>query len=266
MKTCRVCCESKPISDFGASKASKDGLMGLCKKCNCAKTKAYAEANKEKVRAYHANRRIVKREELKESARQRRQENLDVVRQSDRERYIRDRDAIRARQKDYYYRNQEKALESSKAWRASNPERAKLQMVEYYSANRDAIRLAHKEYYQNNKDKFLGYSRKRRALKSPEFLLERARNTARRRAKIRMAIPSWFCEIECSAIYEMAQEMTLSTGVKHEVDHIVPIRSPKVCGLHWHGNMRVITKAENATKGNRYWPDMPNYEVEQDAQ
>ena len=41
------------------------------------------------------------------------------------------------------------------------------------------------------------------------------------------------------------------------VDHIVPLTSPLVCGLECHWNMEIVTWAENATKGNRWWPDGP---------
>jgi hypothetical protein len=41
------------------------------------------------------------------------------------------------------------------------------------------------------------------------------------------------------------------------VDHIIPLKSDFVCGLHCHTNLRVITAEENKAKNNRYWPDMP---------
>ena len=41
------------------------------------------------------------------------------------------------------------------------------------------------------------------------------------------------------------------------VDHIVPLQSPLVCGLHVHDNLRVILAVDNASKANRHWPDMP---------
>lgn len=257
MKKCSKCSYTKPFSDFGISKSNKDGLMGLCKKCNVAKVRAYVEANKEKVRAYHASRRLVKKDELSAASKKRRQANIEAARQADRERYARDRESIRDRQKAYYYQNREKALEHSREWRESNPERCKEFMAVYYVENRDKIREKQSDYYQRNKERFLGYSRKIRLTRSESYLKTLARKAAKRRAHMRSAIPIWFCRVECDAIYDKAHEMTLRTGIQYEVDHIVPMVSSKVCGLHWHGNMQVIPKSENASKGNRYWPDMP---------
>lgn len=52
--------------------------------------------------------------------------------------------------------------------------------------------------------------------------------------------------------------MTQSTGIDYQVDHIVPLRSPIVSGLHCEANLRVITATENAQKGNMLWPEMPD--------
>jgi hypothetical protein len=74
--------------------------------------------------------------------------------------------------------------------------------------------------------------------------------TAKRRARLARATPSWLDErqlVEIRGLYELAQEL----GPGWEVDHIVPIRSPLVCGLHVPWNLRVIPTTENRRKGNR---------------
>ena len=85
---------------------------------------------------------------------------------------------------------------------------------------------------------------------------QNALNQARHAQKLK-ACPRWANKFFMEEAYHLAALRTQATGFSWNVDHIVPLRSKVVCGLHCEQNMQVIPKAENATKGNRYWPDMP---------
>lgn len=65
---------------------------------------------------------------------------------------------------------------------------------------------------------------------------------------------------ETRDIYELAVLATKLMGKPYEVDHIVPMRSPLVCGLHVPWNLRIIDRTENRRRQNKSWPDMPDPE------
>jgi 5-methylcytosine-specific restriction endonuclease McrA len=108
----------------------------------------------------------------------------------------------------------------------------------YYEKNRAAIIQKVLERLKNNPSKDAARSQFRNAIK-------------------RNAIPAWANMKNIEALYQKASELTSSSGVKWHVDHIVPLKSSLVCGLHVESNLQVITATENIKKGNRRWPDMP---------
>jgi len=63
--------------------------------------------------------------------------------------------------------------------------------------------------------------------------------------------PSWADYLCMKAIYMEAKLR------KMEVDHIVPLNSPIVCGLHWEGNLQLLDPIENRYKSNHTWQDHP---------
>lgn len=78
---------------------------------------------------------------------------------------------------------------------------------------------------------------------------------AARRAALKNAVPTWFEHEKVKEVYQQAAELSSVFGVQLEVDHIIPIVSDTVCGLHcWH-NLQVLEKGLNLQKTNKYQQD-----------
>ena len=70
--------------------------------------------------------------------------------------------------------------------------------------------------------------------------------TAKYRAGKDQRTPSWADLAKIELIYKLAQELGL------EVDHIVPLHGATVSGLHVENNLQLLSRKENAAKGNRW--------------
>lgn len=73
--------------------------------------------------------------------------------------------------------------------------------------------------------------------------------------KAALSAPSWVDRKALQRLENRARELTRRTGVKHVLDHIVPVDHPYVCGLTVPWNLQVIPAGPNAAKGNRFHPD-----------
>ena len=123
---------------------------------------------------------------------------------------------------------------------------------EYYKEYnmRPEVVEAKKKYVSNNLE-FVRQSKRDWKKRNPEKVRANKREyQSRRRAQSRQAVPIWYDSKEVRAIYLLAQENKLI------IDHLVPLNSEKVCGLHVQDNLRCIPEYLNLKKGNRYWPDM----------
>lgn len=79
-----------------------------------------------------------------------------------------------------------------------------------------------------------------------------------RRAKTKR-LPPWADLVSIREIYALA-ERARAAGIDCHVDHIVPLKSDLVCGLHVQNNLAITERTDNARKSNRWWPDMPSGE------
>jgi len=144
-------------------------------------------------------------------------------------------------------------------WEEGNQARVKY-FREYN--RREEVKDRKNEWYQENREMVINNAATR-----PAHVLREYRNTWKtnnktqiradtkaRRRKHREATPKWLSRkqrSEIRQIYQIAITMTQTTGEQYVVDHIVPLRSDYVCGLHVPWNLRVITQEENLKKSNK---------------
>jgi len=109
-----------------------------------------------------------------------------------------------------------------------------------------------KEHSANWKNKNIDRVNKRATLwnKTTKGRALRASIQKERECRKKKAVPKWINKEEIKYIYRLSGEKGLV------VDHIVPLNSKLVCGLHVQDNLRCIPNIMNIKKSNKYWPDM----------
>ncbi len=116
---------------------------------------------------------------------------------------------------------------------------------------RDKKRAEKKRYYDRYPDKHRVKSRQvvsKWGKANPHKV--RAKR-ALRRLPSKEACPPWADRQAIEAVYAEAVRLSIETGTPHHVDHIVPLRSDEVCGLHVPWNLRPIPCAVNLSKGSK---------------
>ena len=144
------------------------------------------------------------------------------------------------------YKDPEQAREASRRWYKQNPERKLEQSRKWRLDNKDKPNEAAKQWRAANKERLIDNT-KRWRLDNPEKVRQ---TLAKRRSNKLQATPNWADPTKILAIYRKAAE------AGYDVDHIVPLVSSKVCGLHVESNLQILPSDENRRKGNRWWPDM----------
>jgi hypothetical protein len=196
---------------------------GYCRPCQKSVSHAYYVANKEKVK-----------------------QQVKAWRVANPEKYL-------AMNKAYYQATREESIAYAKEWAKHNPDRRKVAWTRYRQEKIEHVRGIEAAYRQRNRDECnarIAEWKKRNPHKITHYF-------HKRRAAELQATPAWADFDAIEAVYAEAQRIQAQTGVPQHVDHIVPLLSKLVCGLHCEANLRVIPASENNRKNNRHWPDMP---------
>lgn len=138
--------------------------------------------------------------------------------------------------REWYLNNKDKMDDYYSEWRENHREEAIERTKEWQRNNPNAVTTQNKKYREQNKDKIRHWANKRRAQKLN-------------------ATPVWITDEELSqieALYAECVRLEQETGIKHHVDHIVPLQGEHVSGLHILSNLQVLTAHENGSKNNKY--------------
>ena len=245
MKICKKCGESKPLASFYKGKCT-DGHRSACKVCLNSISKARAKANPEKVRVAQRVWSKANPEKVLAAKRAWRKANKEKV--------------LTAARK-WRLANPEEAYAAAKRWRLAHPDEAHAAARKSYLANREEVlaraskrRLSHpdekraavRKWQKTHPEESRAASRKWAKANPGKCSAQECRRKA---AKLR-AVPKWSETELIKIVYEKASDMGF------EVDHVVPLQSKAVCGLHVWSNLQLLSQPENGKKGNRHWPDM----------
>lgn len=153
------------------------------------------------------------------------------------------KERLKQHDKLYSSTHSQQARERTKDWNKNNPERKKQIDQSRYQTFKAEGRLD--EYYGNtDKERNKERSKRWRELNMGKVNAQ----IAKRRATALRATPTWAEHEQITALYEQARRLTETTGVDHQVDHIVPLNSEIVCGLHCIANLQILTADANNRK------------------
>lgn len=219
-RVCKDCRTEKPITEF-YRKGNTGRFFTSCKDCCKARDKANYLKNREVKLVKCAERRAEKKADIKQYMASYYLNNRESVLKRCNEYRKRDDVMERERERQKMYYAARSAEIQDKRRQAMTPER------------RDRFNEYLKQHYSENKAHYQAKVGKRRASKL-------------------LATAGWADFDAIKRIYLMAEKISKETGVKHHVDHVVPLQGKTVCGLHVEYNLQIIPARQNLSKANKH--------------
>ena len=138
--------------------------------------------------------------------------------------------------------------EYDKDYRENNYEYYVEYMKNYYQENKDTLLPKFRKYHKENYDTIIKPGKDRYRQENPEKIAEWALNY---RMQSTQSTPKWADLEKIKQIYKKRDRLTKETGISHHVDHIIPLQSEFVCGLHVENNLQILTEKQNKQKSNK---------------
>lgn len=204
---------------FKICKKCKSEFSGRrCKVCARASSAAWRLANPETSKANSAAWRVENAEKAKDFRAARYASNTAKYKAIDAAWRAAHPEQHKAKLAAWYAVNSGRAIANALAWRAANSDRERANKAAWQKANPDKVNAI----------------------------------VARRRASKLQATPAWANQEKIEEFYYTARMLGMHTGELYHVDHIIPLKSKLVCGLHWEANLQILTQADNLSKSNRH--------------
>ena len=162
----------------------------------------------------------------------------------------------------HYVKNVDVYKAKAESWRVGNPERYAETKAAYHAdeKNQIATRARAVEWRKKNPERKRAADAKF-AAENPALVRS---YKAARRARVLQATPSWLTPEhweQIRAVYALAADLQKRTGVRFDVDHIVPLRGKTVCGLHVPWNLRAIPRDINNRRSRIWFDECPAFDA-----
>jgi 5-methylcytosine-specific restriction endonuclease McrA len=135
-----------------------------------------------------------------------------------------------------------------KVYRDRNKENISKLKKRHYLKRKSHILAKQKRYQDANREKYLEYQRLIYKNNRSEYI---ARARARQ-SKLGLATLSSVFKDKCNEIYKQCSIQSKVDGIEYQVDHIIPLNHPDICGLHVPWNLQILSKEYNKRKKNKF--------------
>jgi hypothetical protein len=149
-----------------------------------------------------------------------------------------------------YQENRECRLEYAKSYREDNPEKIKESRKARYESNKEAINAKNKEWRDSKPREYHNEYLRKWKSENRGKVVQSGKKRSIPMSKCLKLLGGQQIGV-LNQFYNYASRISECIGIKHHVDHVLPLVGDGFTGLHVPWNLQVIPATINLRKGNR---------------